>query len=309
MRIYVTGSRGYIGSLLVVHFRSYRCQVFENQCDIRDYDKLLAEIVTAAPDVIIHLAACSTVAKCEKYPHRALTTNAIGTRNIISIMKVAGCSNIIYASSCAVYGHSLYPLTEYSKLNPLSVYGTTKLLGELCIRQSNVRYVIMRMSNVVGFHSHLPRRSDGTIKSKDRLFGSLFNCTQNGTPFTLYGSNYHTKDGTCSRDYIHVQDVVHAYYLSALRLHLRRGRTLSLTVAEPMKVILNLASGTNHTVGEIIRMWQDHNYHSGKPDLQLIIGDRRAGDPDSIAMTIHQLFQYLNWRPRLEISDIIGSYY
>ena len=305
MRIYVTGSRGYLGSALTEYLRRQGWTVVENQCDIRDYRGLLDELITATPQLIIHLAACSTIEKCEQHPRQALTTNAIGTRNIVSIMKTIGCRNIIYASSEAVYGSSNYPVTEYSKVNPSSVYGITKLLGELCIRNSRVNYVIMRMSNVGGFHSHFSRHSEGT-----RLWGRLYNATRNGHPFTVYGIDYHTRDGTEERDYLHIQDAVHAYYLTALRLTSPSSASLPRPLPHPrIEVILNLASGYTFTVGEIVRMWQDHLYHQGSPVLDIVVGSRRPGDPDSIAMTTHQLFQYLSWRPRLAISDIIGSYY
>ena len=333
MRIYVTGSRGYLGSALTEYLRRQGWTVVENQCDIRDYRGLLDELITATPQLIIHLAACSTIEKCEQHPRQALTTNAIGTRNIVSIMKTIGCRNIIYASSEAVYGSSNYPVTEYSKVNPSSVYGITKLLGELCIRNSRVNYVIMRMSNVGGFHSHFSRHSEGT-----RLWGRLYNATRNGHPFTVYGIDYHTRDGTEERDYLHIQDAVHAYYLTALRLTSPSSASLPRPLRSPssaslprplrspvanrspssaslprphprIEVILNLASGYTFTVGEIVRMWQDHLYHQGSPVLDIVVGSRRPGDPDSIAMTTHQLFQYLSWRPRLAISDIIGSYY
>lgn len=293
LRIYITGARGYIGSYLSNYLKKENITVTTNNCDICDYTALITELCQAKPDVVIHLAACSTVTKCQNNYDLALQTNVVGTKNLLRAMQQVNCTNIIYASTCAVYGNKNYTVREYDNLCPLSHYGYTKLLGEHVITANrSINSVIFRMTNVCGYNKYL-------TEERFLLFDTLLKKSRNNNPFYIYGTNYPTIDGTCSRDYITLTDVCAAYYLAALKLYFKL-----LTKQH----IFNLCAAQNYTVKEILDRWCDRLRSISHTELVIKQEKRRNGDVTTIALNNDKICQVLRWKANKSLYNIINSY-
>lgn len=216
--ILITGHRGYIGSGLMKFLKElpYIGKIvgydIEEGDDILDEIKLSHTMRSNKIDIVIHLAAISSVSACADDPKLSIKINAKGTQSVLNAMKVSGCENIIYASTSSVYGDSKYsPYREDQCLYPCSPYGISKLLGEYVIvnhydmKVNSGNYLIFRMFNVVGT-SGFSDVDMGANPGYDRLFAAL----QSGN-ITVYGKDYDTIDGTCERDYVSLRDICDAY--------------------------------------------------------------------------------------------------
>lgn len=297
LTVYLTGSRGYIGSYLLKYLEKQNITVIENHCDIRNYELLLNELQIAKADVVIHLAACATVEKCQKDYQLALSTNITGTKNLVKAMRIVNCNKIIYASTCAVYGNKNYKVCENDNLLPLSHYGYTKLLGEHVIDNENLNSVIFRMTNVCGFNQYLTSK-------RFLLFDTLLEKTKNNEQFYIFGNNYPTLDGTCSRDYISLNDTCRAYYLAIMKLqyNVLKG-----------KHVFNLSSNRNYTVKQITYAWQEQlqnlNKESGKQlSLNVLKTYARKGDVTNISLNNYKVSNTLYWRAEKSLDDIVSTY-
>lgn len=293
LRVYITGSRGYIGSYLTKYLEKQDVDVVHNECDIRDYNLLLKELLLLKPHVVIHLAACSTVEKCQKDYQLALQVNVVGTKNLLRAMHESKCDKIIYASTCAVYGNKSYKVSENDSLLPLSHYGYTKLLGEHVIsNDNNINSVIFRMTNVCGFNKYL--KSERFL-----LFDILLKKTIKDETFCIYGNNYPTTDGTCSRDYISLDDVCYAYYLALMKLHFKILKK---------QHIFNLCSNRNYSVKEVLYNWQEHLQKNNRKALVVVNSEARTGDVTSISLNNYKIRDCLYWHVNKKLDDIVESY-
>lgn len=309
--IFITGHRGYIGSAL---FRII-CDLpqIENVVgydlvdgdDILDYERLLTVMKQTQPDIVIHLAALSSVSACNDNPKLAIKTNGHGTVNILKAMAEVNCQHIIYASTSSVYGNSnALPYTELHELNPCSPYGLSKLLGEQAIfnhyhvQGNQGNYFIYRMFNVVGTCGY-PDIDCRKFPGNDRLFSAL----ESGH-VTIYGNDYHTLDGTCQRDYVSLKDVCNAYLLGITQLACKFN----------VRQVVNIATGEPLSVKWIIDVWNNISTRIGKsgnsdynkiPRITPSIGQRREGDPEKVYGSTKKAMSVLNWKANKKIEDII----
>jgi UDP-glucose 4-epimerase len=281
--IFITGAAGYIGSALT-QYLSRCCTIVEYDLvkgqDIMDYNSLTAAMMKCQPDVVIHLAALSSVPACEKNPALARSINAGGTRNVIRAMKEAGCNRLIYTSTSSVYSPGQHLLQETDTRMPRSAYGITKLLGELIVTSSSSSYIILRLFNVIGGNQQA-----GT----DRLFAAL-----SSGSVSVYGTNYRTRDGTCERDYVGLRDVCRAYRRSVVKL------TRS---TEPVALIANICTSIPVSVREVIRQW-DRQSHS---PIEVTNVGRRKGDPARVVGSYRTAMLLLRWYPRQTLGDIVDE--
>ena len=307
--ILVTGGAGYVGSITVYKLmkKGYDVCIIDNLSsghtellpkdvklyvgDIGDYDLLCDIFSNNKITHVIHCAAYIDVNESMKNPLKYLDNNVIKATNLLKVMLEYNCRNIIFSSTCAVYGmpNSL-PVTEEELYKPVSVYGSTKLIFEQMIQAYGFDYVIFRYFNVGGAYL-----SDDIIGEKHdpetHLIPLAINAALKNESFNIYGTDYDTKDGTCVRDYIHVEDLADAHILG-----------LNYLVSNH-KGIFNLGSGCGYSVKEVIDM-------IGKiSQKKLVINncERREGDPPSLYANYVKAKNELGWEPKHNIESIISS--
>lgn len=247
MKLLVTGSEGYIGKHLCqilekhyieLHKLDYEIKPGERQyaCDIRNDQKLrYSEVSRHEYDAVIHLAALVRVGESVHYPTMYYDTNINGTYNLIRRIKT---KNFIFASTGAA-------------ANPESPYGFSKRVAEDIVAEQCKWFTSFRFYNVIGTDGFPATNPDG-------LFYNLTQATKTGT-FHLNGTNYNTKDGTCVREYVHVNDICMA---------------LMRAIDRPSRRIENLAYGDTRTVKEIVNIFKEVN----NVDFDVIYKDARPGD-------------------------------
>lgn len=227
--VVVTGAAGYIGGITCIELKRKGYNVFGvdkrytshldkyydefYQGDFIDYKSFLF-LKKANPTTIIHCAGSSLVDPSFISPGTYFDNNIAKTNRLLDFIKdELIATKFIFSSSAAVYGNwSREPYREYNDTFPVSPYGETKLMVEKILswyhKIFGLKYVSLRYFNACGadFES-----IHGQEPGASHIFAKLFECALNDTAFTLYGSNYHTKDQTCIRDYLHVSDIAEAH--------------------------------------------------------------------------------------------------
>lgn len=302
--VLITGSNGYVGSALVEHLSS--CDFINkvvgydsiNGDDILDQQRLVETLTDHKINLVIHLAAMSSVASCNEDPLKANIVNVDGTKKILNAMKITDCLHIIYASTSSVYGNlNTVPYTEEMETKPCSSYGISKLLGEKVIRDyynnHEGSYLIFRMFNVVGT-SGISTLDHKINSGYDRLFSAL----QEGQ-VVIYGNNYATDDGTCERDYISLKDVCNAYILGAKLIYNQ----------VKVKEVINISSQVPLSVQSIISKWNEISKEVPLKPVTYTYGLRRSGDPAKVFGSNQKAFNILGWYPKMKIDNIIIDFY
>lgn len=310
-RVLVTGGSGYIGTM-ICHKLNHDCLIdkvinydITNGDDILDTKNLVNYLTTFKINIIIHLAAASTVHICESNPPYAFKQNVMGTKSIISAMKQTGCNHIIFASTSSVYGNDTdkfayckkqcIPEEEVQRIcceddlriNPCSMYGVTKLMGEQIIYNAYLNghitgsYIFFRMFNVIG-----PSLTKLKNNGSDRLIGAL----ESGS-ITIYGTDYDTKDGTCERDYISLYDTVNGY--------IKGIHKITSTVGVDFRETINICTGSVTSVREILTHWKKYS------PCVVQYGDKRKGDPVTVCGDPQKARNVLGWRATKKIDDIV----
>jgi len=201
MVILVTGSKGFVGSATAAYLLEQGHDVVSydimEKHDIRDYKQLLGVVIETQPDRILHLAAIARFSEADKDPMLAHETNVLGTKNVAQVAKDYKIP-VVYSSTGSVYMPIKQepPITEEFIACGNSVYGCTKYLGELYIKQANVPYIILRYAHLYGKE----KRHHG-------LIGGFLERIERGLAPTLYG-------GKQSNDFTYIKDIVRANYLA-----------------------------------------------------------------------------------------------
>jgi UDP-glucose 4-epimerase len=308
-KVLVTGGAGYIGAHVATELlnEGYSVRIYDDfsnglhkrvdgkfrdivEGDILDREKLLQAM--QGVDAIIHLAAKKAVEESVKNPLNYYENNVGGTLNLLAAMSAKGVKTIVFSSSAAVYSpNDKDAVEETDPTVPLSPYGATKLLSEELISSvgnaEKISHVSLRYFNVVG--SAIPEFGDN---SNDNLVPKVFLALKNGKRPEIYGSGYPTPDGTCIRDYIHVQDLSKAH-VAALK-KAESGFT---------SAIYNVGSGKGYSVRE---MMNQISQTLGK-DIIPQESPARAGDAPKLIASIEKIGQELGWRPTATLKEMIDS--
>jgi UDP-glucose 4-epimerase len=301
--IFVTGGAGYIGSHIVEKLVKTNRNIFilDNlstgfkklinkkasfiKGDIRNVTKLRKIIIKNNIDSIIHLAARLKVSEAEQNKKKYSSNNITGTLKLIEACKNSNVKNIIFSSSCSVYGEVNGSVNERKKLNPQGYYAYTKYKGEQIIKKYakkyNYRYAILRYFNVGGASNS---NKIGEIqKSYGHLIKNLAIQSLKAKPaISIYGNDYNTKDGTCIRDYVHVSDLVDIHVKSLNHIN-----------SKSKSLILNCGYGKGYSVLDIVNIFKKSN-----KNVKINYEKKRPGDISQVYADIKKLKKVLRWRPK-----------
>jgi UDP-glucose 4-epimerase len=315
MSILVLGGAGYVGSHAVYQLidQGYSVVVIDNlqtghedavhpqanfyKGDIRSREFMWSVFEKENIEAILHFAANSLVGESMVEPLKYFDNNVYGTQIVLEMMKEFGVKHIVFSSTAAVYGEQkVVPITEEAASVPTNTYGETKLAMEKmmawCEKAFDLNYVSLRYFNVAS------ARSDGQIgedhNPETHLIPVVLEAALGKRPaVTIFGEDYDTADGTCVRDYIHVEDLIDAHIL-ALR-YLQNGGESN---------VFNLGSSQGFSVKEIVETAKEVT----GIDIPVNIGERRSGDPSTLIASSEKAKKVLGWNPtRTSIHDIISN--
>lgn len=313
-KVLVIGGAGYIGShvvraLLKENFAvtvydnlstGQRCNLFKEadfiEGDILDEEKL-NKTMSAGFDAVVHLAAKKAVGESMENPQKYSLNNINGSVNIFNAMIENGIKNIVFSSTAAVYGTPQYlPLDEKHPLNPLNFYGFTKVEVERVMdwysRLKDFHFIALRYFNAVGY------AADGSIRGKEKNPQNLLPlvmevATGKRDIIHVFGNDYDTPDGTCIRDYIHVEDLARAHIAAIKKL-----------LTNPQSHIINLATNKGTSVLEVIRATERVTNRKINYDF----APRRTGDPAEVVASNALAQKLLGWQPQYtDIDEIIKT--
>jgi UDP-glucose 4-epimerase len=265
--------------------------------DLHDAACLEQVFATYAVSAVMHFAGFIQVNESVRDPARYYHNNVAGTLNLLQAMFKAGVKHFIFSSTAAVYGEPQYaPINEQHPLAPINPYGHSKLVVEQILAvlasQGEFKYTALRYFNAAGAdpEAGLAERHD----PETHLIPLILQVAAGQRDdITVYGNDYPTADGTCVRDYVHVNDICDAHLL-ALQ---------ALWEGKPSGTY-NLGTGEGYSVQQVIDMARQV---TGLP-LPQIAGQRRAGDPAVLVADATRIMQELGWRPhRSGLQAIIES--
>ena len=312
--ILVAGGAGYIGSHMVAMLvkRGYEVVVADNLRtghwqavkgarklyvgDLRDaafLDRLFTENKI---DGVINFAAFSLVGESVTDPLKYYGNNVEGAVSLLNAMKAHGVDKIVFSSTAATYGEpEKQPIEESDRTEPTNPYGATKLAIEnmlkWCDRAYDIRYVALRYFNAAGSD---PEAGIGEDHDPETHLIPLVMKTALGQRdhIGIFGDHYPTADGTCIRDYIHVQDLAEAH-LAALE-YLEKGGHSD---------VFNLGNGTGYSVNEII---ETARRVTGR-EIKAVVEPNRPGDPSVLIASNHKAREVLRWQPTRGLEQIISD--
>ncbi len=245
-------------------------------------------------DWVIHMAGLKAVAESLRQPMQYYTNNLSGTLNLLNVMKAYGCNKIIFSSSATVYGTQTYPVDEEAPtgVGITNPYGQTKfmierMLMDLGEAEPDWTIVIFRYFNPVGQHPSglLPENPNGP---PNNLFPHVLKSARTGSTLTVFGKDYPTPDGTCIRDFIHVQD-------------LARGHICALDKVQTSGVrVYNLGTGQGTTVLQLINQFEETN----RFEINWESGPARPGDLPIAFALVGKAERELGWKTEKTLADI-----
>ncbi|AFL89682.1 UDP-galactose 4-epimerase [Terriglobus roseus DSM 18391] len=312
MNYLVTGGAGYIGGTVtrLLLQRGYTVTVYDNLChsnrtalpdgatfvqgDLAQRDLLIDTLSKGKFDGVFHFAALIEAGESMNRPDLYFRNNTVGTLSLLECMQNTGANHLVFSSTAACYGEpKRTPIQEDDELLPTNPYGESKLLSESMMKwfgsQMGLRYAILRYFNVAGAvtgygeahepESHLiPLILDAALGLRDSI--------------RIYGQDYPTPDGTCVRDYIHVQDLADAHLLAMDSLN-RQNRA-----------IYNIGNGQGFSVRQVI---ESARRVTGR-DIHVIEEARRPGDPAVLVASSDRIMRDLGWKPNFsDLDSIIAS--
>lgn len=323
--VLVTGGAGYIGSHACVELlqAGYTVIVVDNlsnskadalervgritgksldfmRCDILDIEKLRKVFAAFKPSAVIHFAGLKAVGESVEKPLLYYRNNVAGSAALLQVMAESGVKNMVFSSSCTVYGApETLPITESSPLRAVNPYGQTKLtveymLQDLASSDPDWNISILRYFNPVGAHPSGEIGED-PLGIPNNLMPYITKVAVGELPeLSVWGNDYDTPDGTCIRDYIHVVDLAKGHISALQRLQQLRQQGTSETG------IFNLGTGRGYSVLQVI----DGFRQATGRDIPFRIAERRPGDAPAVFADPSRAAAELGWRAERGINEI-----
>jgi UDP-glucose 4-epimerase len=313
MKILLTGGAGYVGSACLRRMlrNGHDTVAYDNLStgnrrsvpssrliagDINDLEQLTSVLREGRFEAVMHFAALTSVPDSIHDPDSYYHVNVTGTKSVLDSMRAAGVYRLIFSSTAATYSFAAeMPLREDSPQEPEVPYGTTKLTAERLIkdyaRAYGLGYVIFRYFNASG--ADLDGSNGESRARESHLIPLIFSAALGHRPtLSVFGRDYDTSDGTCVRDYVHVDDIAQAHEAALCLIERGSG------------YCYNLGSGRGATVLEVLRAAEQV---VGRAIPHKIV-DRRPGDPGVLVATPERALKELRWKPaHSDLHTIISS--
>jgi UDP-arabinose 4-epimerase len=310
----VTGGAGYVGSFAVraLLARGEKVVVLDDLsrghrdavptsvplvvADLRDRAATERALAPHAFDVVLHFAAYASVGESVADPRRYWENNVGGTLNLLALMLDRGVKRIVFSSTCAVYGEpGLEFLTEDLPHAPVNPYGRSKAVVEAVLRDYDAAFGLrsfrLRYFNAAGSDAQGSAGEDHAPET--HLIPLAIGAARTGTPLQVFGTDWPTPDGTCVRDYVHVEDLADAHVAAVDRL--RAGHAGDA---------LNLGTGRGTSVRSVISAVE----RVGGRKVPWQAAPRRPGDPPYLVAGPGRAESVLGWRPRYtSIDDVVRT--
>ena len=318
--VFVTGGAGYVGSHAVKGLAAagYDVVVYDDlsaghreaiervaavspgrsvtlvEGNMLDGATLGRAMATARPDAVMHFAARLDVGESVREPLAYYDVNVTGTLSVLSAMAANEVPRFVFSSTCAIFGETDVPLHEDLPKQPVNAYGETKLAIERALphveQATGIRWTALRYFNAAGADG------DGVIgEAHDpeiHLIPRAIAAAARGADFTVFGDDYPTPDGTCIRDYVHVNDLADAHVRALRRLE-----------AGGESRAYNLGTGTGMSVRQVLNAIERA---SGRPVPHRVSG-RRPGDPARLVAKSDRAGNELGWRAARSLDDIVDT--
>ena len=310
MKVLITGGAGYIGSFATRSLldSGHDVTVFDSLetghkraadkraklivGNLSDYKKLSKAL--SGQDAVMHFAGYINVAESMENPRKYYANNLGNGINLLNAMLEKNVSMIVFSSSAAVYGTpKKVPIEETSDTIPINHYGASKLMFEKALgvySSSGLRFVSLRYFNVAG------AAEDGSLgemhEPETHLIPNVLKAAKQKKSVSVFGNNYSTPDGTCIRDYIHVQDLVDAHIL-ALNYLINKGKS----------DVFNLGNQRGFSVLEVIKACES----STGRKIRINFEKPRKGDPPVLVASSEKIRKKLGWRPKHDLQFMTSS--
>ena len=311
MKWLLTGGAGYIGAhiLRALHEGGHEVIVLDDlstglrrkvsegvpfvQASILDTDSVTRALADHRVDGVVHLAAKKSVSESVEHPHMYFEQNVQGTMSLLEAIKAADVHHLVLSSSAAVYGSpDVEAVTETTPTVPINPYGQTKLIQEwlvsdLCESGYDLSWVALRYFNVAGAGA-----DDLGDTGVFNLIPMVLRALDQGQAPQVFGNSYPTADGTCVRDYIHVQDLAEAHVAAVI--HAERGGRADT---------YNVGRGVGFSVLEVL----DAVRRAMSNDFTHEVTAPRPGDPASLVARVDRIHADLGWQARHDLGDMVTS--
>lgn len=314
--VLITGGAGYIGSHTVNYLlkHGFKNIVIIDSLENGNEDLLPTEVIFIKTnlsnkielenafkkysfDAIIHFAAYAYVGESMKNPGKYFQNNISCGINILELMVKYKCNNIVFSSTCSIYGDidGFEKINENFNVNPLNPYAKSKLIFENIMQWYkdiyNINFISLRYFNAAGAAFDIGEKHE----PETHLIPLVVNASlDNKKIFKIFGTDYDTEDGTCIRDFIHVVDLADAHF-----------RAMKYLFENNSSEIINLGTGQGYSVKDIVHIVEKYS----NSNINVIYENRREGDPSYLVADNQKAKALLNWIPKHDINDIISSAY